>query len=412
MHIVFLNQYARPAGAAGITRHADIGAELVRRGHEVTIVASRYDYLSRTRTSDTADATVDANGVRYAWLSTGTYSGNDRGRVLSMVRYGGAAARTAMRLRPGPDVLVGSSPSLMAPLAASVAARHLGLPWVFEVRDFWPSALVDLGAIREGGPTHRVMARPERSLYRHANRIVSVPPNGALRLQELGIDPGRLVHVPNGSAPVAGPTALPESLSRMVDELDQTFLIVYTGSLGVTHDLQTVLHGLSMLERRQTSEQPIGMVLVGAGVDQEPLERLAQSLDLRGMRFHPPIPKTSVPAILQRSSACLMQAGAADYFKYGLSPNKLFDYFAAGKPVLIASAHPTVVDETETGIRFEPGDPSAFAAAVIRMMELPEEERRRMGERGRELIRTRFLIAAITDTYESLLEGVIAERRQ
>ena len=46
MRILILNQYALPAGEAGITRHGDIGAELVRRGHDVTVIASDFDYRS------------------------------------------------------------------------------------------------------------------------------------------------------------------------------------------------------------------------------------------------------------------------------------------------------------------------------------------------------------------------------
>jgi glycosyltransferase involved in cell wall biosynthesis len=115
--------------------------------------------------------------------------------------------------------------------------------------------------------------------------------------------------------------------------------------------------------------------------------------------------------LLRSADACLMQAGASDYFKYGLSPNKLFDYFAAGKPVLISSAYPTIVDEADAGIRFAPGDPAALADAIVRMMELTPEARERMGERGRQLVETRYSISRIADQYEDLLKQVREGRR-
>ncbi|MCC6619401.1 MAG: glycosyltransferase family 4 protein [Chloroflexi bacterium] len=413
MRVAVLNQYARPAGAAGITRHADIGAELVRRGHDVTIIASTYDYLRRSGSADRGGLEIGPDGVRFAWLNTGDYSGNGRARIVSMVRYGQAAARAAMRLEPRPDVIVGSSAHLLAGLAALVASRRLHIPWVLEVRDFWPSALVDLGAIRRNGPAHRSLERLERYLYVKAPRIVSIPPRGRLRLEELGIDPAKLVHIPNASTVTANSTDVPASLGSMLHELEDRFIIAYTGSLGEAQDLATALDALASIKARNSAAWGrLAFLMVGDGVRRQELEARSAALGLDHVRFHSPIPKQAIPAVLARADAALLQLGAADFLKYGLSPNKLFDYFAAGRPVLIASAHPTVVDETDTGIRFEPGDPSAFAAAVLRMMELPEEERRRMGERGRELIRTRFSIAAITDTYESLLEGVIAERRQ
>jgi len=181
----------------------------------------------------------------------------------------------------------------------------------------------------------------------------------------------------------------------------------------VTHDLETVLDGLIELRRTDTGAfEQLALVLVGDGVEREELEAKTRALGLERVRFHPAIPKGAIPRILDQSDACLMQAGASDYFKYGLSPNKLFDYFAAGKPVLISSAYPTVVDETQTGLRFEPGEPTAFADAVVRLMELPASERQAMGARGKELVRTRYSISSITDTYEDLLKEVIAERRR
>lgn len=411
MNVAFLNQYARPAGAAGITRHADIGAELVRRGHDVTIIASTYDYLRRADKADRDDVEIGPDGVRFVWLNTGSYAGNDRGRVVSMVRYGEAAARAAMRLEPKPDVIVGSSAHLLAGLAALVAARRLHIPWVLEVRDFWPSALVDLGAIGRGGPAHRILERLERYLYAKAARIVSVPPRGQLRLEELGIDPGKLVHIPNASACSVGDAELPASLEAMLDELRGRFLIAYTGSLGEAQDLSTAFRALAEVRvKDRAAWDRLGFVLVGDGVRREELKVEAEDLELSNVRFHPPIAKRAIPAALDRVGVGLLQLGAADFLKYGLSPNKLFDYFAAAKPVLIASAYPTIVDEAGAGIRFEPGDPSAFADAVLRMMALSDDERRAMGKRGRELVATRYSISATTNAYETLLHEVVAQR--
>lgn len=420
MRIVFLNQYALPAGSAGITRHADIGAELVRRGHDVTIIASTYDYLRRRGSRRAQGVEIGPDGVQFVWLDTGAYAGNDRGRTVSMVRYGQAAARATIRLDPCPDVIVGSSAHLLAGLAALVAARRLRVPWVLEVRDFWPSALVDLGAIKRGGMTHRALLRLERYLYERAARIVSVPPNGTLRLRELGLRTGTLVHVPNFSAAPASTddasptaTAMPPTLDAAFGAFAGRFILVYAGSLGQAQGWQSALEALAELGHTDARRAAaIGLILIGDGVQRAALERSITELGLDNVLIHGPIDKAAVPAALARADAGVLQLGDAGFLKYGLSPNKLFDYFAAGKPVLIASAHPTIVDEAGAGLRYEPGDPGAFTEAVTRLMELPADERRRMGERGRELVRTRYSIGAVTDTYEALLREVIAERRR
>src|SRR5207253_2952285 len=142
-----LNQYALPPRSPGITRHADLASELARRGHHVTIVADDYDYLMRRPAQRRRHQEVTSDGVQFLWLKTGSYTGNDRSRVRTILRYTIAAGRAAMRLQPRPDVIIGSSPHPLVALSASAAATWLRVPWIFEARDIWPSALVDLGAL-------------------------------------------------------------------------------------------------------------------------------------------------------------------------------------------------------------------------------------------------------------------------
>ena len=83
--------------------------------------------------------------------------------------------------------------------------------------------------------------------------------------------------------------------------------------------------------------------------------RRARDHGLKNVFFHEPIDKGAIGPVIARADACLMQTAASAHFNYGLSPNKLFDYFAAGKPVLVSSVLPTIVDEVNAGIRYEPG---------------------------------------------------------
>jgi glycosyltransferase involved in cell wall biosynthesis len=415
MRVLILNQYALPAGEAGITRHGDIGAELVRRGHSVTVIASDYDYFTRQRTRRrSVDGRSTYNGVKFVWLRTGTYIGNDRRRMSSMVRYGVSSALAGLRERPAPDVVIGSSPQPLAPLAALVVARLRRVPMVFEARDIWPSALVDLGAIERGGGTHRILERLERYLYGRARAVVSVPPRGCERLAELGVDPAKCTHIPNGATTLlSDPGSVPETLERLTQTGSGRFLLVYAGAIGVPHGFDTVVAAVKRLkESRGEIYERLTVLLVGDGVAAASIRRAAEKHSLDHLHIHAAIDKPAVRSLLLSADACLMQAAASDHFKYGLSPNKLFDYLAASKPVLISSAQPTLVDEANAGIRFEPGDPDALARAIEEMINTPEVERKAMGERGRMLVEKDYSIEAITDRYENLLERLAARRRQ
>jgi glycosyltransferase involved in cell wall biosynthesis len=415
MRILILNQYALPAGSAGITRHGDIGAELVRRGHEVTVIASDFDYLTRRPTRRRSETTsTNRDPVEFVWLRTGTYLGNDRKRVASMVRYAMSATRAGLTSRPGPDVVIGSSPQPLAALAASFVARLRKVPWIFEVRDFWPSALVDMKAIERDASTYRLLERLERHLYASADAVVSVPPRGALRIEELGLDASKCVHIPNAAPAVpVEPGPLPDSLNQLMQDANHRFLLVYTGAIGVMQDFATVLAGVKQLrERKPELYRRLLVLIVGGGVAADATQRRAADLGLDQLHVHPAVAKATAQSLVLRADACLLTLASADAFRFGLSPNKLLDYLAAGKPTLISSSHPTLVDEAEAGLRYEPGSPASLAEAIVTIMTTSTTERDSMGERGRRLAESSYSIKAITDQYETLLQDVVARHRR
>ena len=414
MRVLILNQYALPAGEAGITRHGDIGAELVRRGHDVTVIASDYDYFTRrpTRRGVEGGRTVH-DGVTFVWLRTGSYARNDRRRVSSMIRYTVTATMAGLRMRPAPHVVIGSSPHPLAPLAAMGVATLRRIPWIFEARDIWPSALVDLNAITRNGRTHRALERLERLLYARSDAVVSVPPHGALRLEELGIDPKKCTHIPNGATTLlTEPGELPPSLERILHEARGRFVLLYAGAIGVPHGFGTVVDGIEHLRQtRPDVYDRLLVLIVGDGVAADSIRTAAANRQLDRIVVHPGVPKPVIRSLLSNADACLMQAAASDHFRYGLSPNKLFDYFAAAKPVLIASAHPTLVDEFDAGIRFAPGSPEAFAEAIEAIAGTSTTDREEMGARGRRLVEAEYSIGSITDRYEALLENLVGRRK-
>lgn len=413
MRVLILNQYALPAGEVGISRHGDVGAELVRRGHDVTVIASDFDYFTRQSAGRTHNGAITHHdGVRFVWLRTGAYVGNNRHRTLSMARYGISAAWAGVRHSMPPDIVIGSSPQPLAPLAADIVARIRQRPWIFEARDIWPSALVDLGAIRRGGRTHRTLERLERYLYARADSVVSVPPLGALRLAELGLDASKCTHIPNAATTlVTKPAPVPQSIDRWTGGGARKFLIVYAGAIGVPHDFSTVVEAVKLLkEGERHIYDNLTVLVVGDGVAAASTRRAAEENNLDHLVVHPAISKGAVRTLLLQADACLMHTAASDHFKYGLSPNKLFDYFGAAKPVLIASARQTVVDEARAGLRYLPGDSRALARAIMKIVATPPAERIAMGERGRRLVETSYSVSAVTDRYEALLERLVAHR--
>jgi glycosyltransferase involved in cell wall biosynthesis len=414
MHLLILNQYGLPSGAPGITRHGDLGKELAARGHQVTVVASRFNYLTRGTATKRRAAREILSGVEFRWLDTRTYEANDRRRVRSMIEFTIRAVVAGGRLRHRPDVVLASSPHLLTGLAGLVLALRYRAPFVFEIRDLWPSALVDLGAIRRGGLVHRSLALVERLLYRAARRIVIVPPLAARRVAEVGVDPAKCVFIPNGAdLSDTAERPLPASLRRILEAESDREIIMYTGAHGVSNGLRTVIEAARVLrERNAAAYERIAFVFVGEGSQRDELKRAAAADRHAHIHFHGPIAKSAIAAALAHASALLVQFADAPVYAYGLSPNKLFDYMAAAKPVLLGSRlDSTPVDEAQCGIRFEPGSPSSLAAAIESFVALAPDERARMGRSGRELVERRYNIEVTAGQLEAALDAVMAESR-
>jgi glycosyltransferase involved in cell wall biosynthesis len=325
------------------------------------------------------------------------------------------AAAAGIAMRDKPDVVVGSSPQLLAGLSALAVARRFRVPFIFEVRDPWPSALVDLGAISKEGVANRVLEMVERRLYRHARRIIAVMPHVDRRVAEVGEDPRKCVHIPNASTfpPVAG--EMPANLeAQLRGEAESGHTIVlYAGAHGVSNGLREVLGALDLLrETDQESYDRIALFFIGDGPEKASLQEDAEIRKHARVHFHEAVPKASMVAALQRADFVLVHFAKADFKRYGMSANKLFDAMAVGRPVLLATPlHDTPVDQVGCGIRYEPGSTDALADALRKAVHMAPHEQNVMGQRGREEAAARYDLKVTGAQLEDLLLEVIREHR-
>ncbi len=409
MRLLILNQYALPRGASGITRHGDFGAVLASRGHRVHVIASRFNYLTRRAGERMAPTEGIYSGVWFRWLDTGSYARNDKNRIRSMVAYVLGAVRMALRRENRPDLVVASSPHLFTGVAGVAIAKWHRVPFVLEIRDMWPSVLVDLGALRQGSLMHRILEAVERWLYRRARLIIFVPPDGHRRLSEVGVTDARCVHIPNGTDVNAPAESVPDSLVSLLNELRGRSILMYAGAHGVANDLGTVI---SALDELRTLAPEIyaktATVFIGDGSEKKALaERIAAS-GHAWIRMHPPIAKGAIVDALGRADALVVNVAPAIAHSYGLSPNKLFDYMAAGRPVLISSHVPTIADESGAGLRYDPGDAVGLARCIVHLFDMNIADRDAMGARGKLAVERDYTIEAVAGRLERALVDVLA----
>ncbi|MDJ0696055.1 glycosyltransferase family 4 protein [Mastigocoleus sp. MO_188.B34] len=396
MNILILNQYALPSGSPGITRHGDLAKVLVKRGHQVTIVASGFDYLTRQqdRTAGKKILKENYSGVDFIWLKTTNYKGNDGKRVKSMLDYSIKALLQSLKLKNKPDIVIASSPHLLTGLTGFLLSAYKRIPLLLEIRDLWPSSLVDLGAIKANSLLHRILVKLEKFLYEKATGIITIPPLAYKRVQELLGESDKCTHIPNGivindDRKIFQDVKLPESFLKILEREKNRKIIIYAGAHGVANNLENVLETADYLrEHNLNIYDQIAILFIGGGQKREELINLTQEKKHNHIHFHPPIDKLLLKRMLAHGDMLLLHLADAQVFTYGVSPNKLYDYFDAAKPVLFSSPiENNIVNQIQAGITFLPGRPKKLAEAIDFILKASDKERISMGDNARNYVR-------------------------
>ncbi|HEX7648491.1 MAG TPA: glycosyltransferase family 4 protein [Noviherbaspirillum sp.] len=389
-----LNHYAIEPGSAGITRHFDLAVNLRKHGWQATVIAASVEHITgRQRLEPHEKRRCESySHVPFLWVRTPEYRGNGMRRVLNMLTY------TWRVVMPGctaglskPDVVIGSSVHPLAAVAALLLARRHRVPFVFEVRDLWPQTLVDFGKLSERSPVTWALRRLERWLYRSAVRIVAPLPYAADYISALGISRDKVVWIPNGvdlSATSTSSESVDASARNEVQSKPESpFVLMYFGAHGLANGLSPLIHAMKLVAGEAGSEA-IKLRMIGSGALKEELQRLANTLNLTNISFEPPVPKSTIPQLAAQADGFVITVlGLPQLYRYGISMNKLFDYFAAARPVVIAcNAANNPVLEAGAGITVPPDDPQELARAIIALYRMPPEERQRMGAAGRRYV--------------------------
>jgi glycosyltransferase involved in cell wall biosynthesis len=403
MKILIINHYAVPPVESGGTRHYSLGKELMKRGHKVKILAANFSHQKRVPLVPGVHESIHENHydeLPFIWIKVPPYKRNSPARAINMLSFTKTLlVNKYFRDMDRPDIVIGSSPHPFAAWAAYRLALRWNIPFVFEVRDLWPQSLIDLGRISPKHPGVSFLAKLEKHLYRNAVRIITLLPGARDYIQSLGIKSDKIVWVPNG---------IDVSLSLKEEHKTHTglFTIMYAGNHGFGNGLENIVKCAEILNNAGHSR--IIFRLIGDGPQKEYLRRIAAEKNLSNIRFEEPVPKKDIPTVLKQADAFIMLMKDSPVFKWGVSPNKLFDYLYAARPIIFAvNAYNNPVKEGKAGITVPPEDPQKLAEAVIRLYNMSYDERMQMGLNGQKYVLENHDFTALGAKLEkALLESI------
>jgi len=401
MHILLIHQAFASLDEPGGTRHHEIARFLARHGHQVSIIASPVSYLTgEFQNGEKIEEDLDGLIKIYR---TFTYSALHKSfvhRVFSFFSFMISSFLKSISIK-NVDLVWGTTPPIFQSFSAWLISRLKGIPFLLEVRDLWPEFAIAVGVLKNPFLI-KISFWLERFLYHHADQIIVNSPGFVELVREKG---GREISlIPNGADIGLFNNVNNSEIRKTLGWTDQ-FVALYAGAHGMSNDLGIILKAAQFLKE----EKGIYFVLLGDGKEKSALIHEAEKLDLSNISFLNPVPKNKVAEFLVAADACIAILKPIEMYKTTY-PNKVFDYMAAKKPVILAidGVIREVVEKAGCGIFCAPGDPNALADG-IRFFYTNPEMAVDMGLRGYHFLKTNFSREKFALELLNIMNGMVKQ---
>ena len=407
MNVLYFHQhFVTPKGAGAIRSYA-MARKLIERGHMVTMVCGSAQGGTTGLDGDFVNGRrrgmVDGIDVIELDLK---YSNSDSFTKRAKIFLGFAFRSINIAFTENYDLVFATTTPLTAGIPGIFARWLRGKPFIFEVRDLWPELPKAMGVI-SNPLVLWAMRVLEWVSYRSAHRLIGLSPGIVGGIESLGVRSDRVTMIPNGCdldifVADAEPWR-PEGIESA------HLMAVYAGTHGIANGLDAVLDAAGVLKNRGRND--IRILLIGNGRLKQHLQKRAASENLDNVVFNDPVNKDRLAGLMQATDLGMQILANVPAFYYGTSPNKFFDYIAAGLPVL--NNYPgwlaDMIQTEKCGYTIPAADPVAFADAL----EKASEERnslRLMGENGKKLAAREFDRQILSNRFVDWLEFTAAEK--
>lgn len=369
---MLLTQFFHPDESAISRMGTDLAEDLVALGFRVTVVAGRGTYLGGERLA----AREQYKGIDII-RAQGTSLGkrNLTFRLADYISYS-ASAFTSVAFAEKPDVILAMSTPPFVPAIATAMRVLRGVRFVFWAQDLYPELAVEFGVLQRDSMPTRFLERVSAAILRQADSVITVGEAMAARLVSKGALPSRVHVVPNWADPEAiRPVTHADNTFRATQRLNGKRVVLYSGNMGRSHDIETILAAADTLRERTE----VAFVFVGDGAKARLVAEAAHGN--AAIRLVPYQPRHLLSHSLSAGDLHVVTQEAKTL---GLmEPSKLYGVMAAGRPVLYIGPRGSEVAQTilreSLGEVVANGDVQGVVEAIRRIF----QDGTAMGLRGR-----------------------------
>lgn len=403
--IWFINDYAGSKYHGMEFRNYYVARELVKSGYKVYIISASYMHLFRKLPEISGNFTSEKiDGISYIWLKVPKYKNStDWRRVLKWITFVVKLYFLPTRKLNKPDYIIASpmAPFLIFP--SRYFANKFSAKLIYEVKDLWPLSIIEMGNYSRLNPFIMLMQRAGDYAYKHSDLTISVLSNSYEYMKLHGLKKGKFEYIPNGIC--VNDLSVSKKLDSKYDRQlpKNKFIVGYCGTIGISNALDSFVNAAGFI----SEDLNIGFVIVGDGMEKDKLKSIVEKLDLVNITFIDAIPKEQVNSMLGRFNVCYIGLQKKRIFEYGVSPNKLYEYMYAAKPILYAiNDKENIIEKSGCGITVSSEDPEQIAKGIMKFYKMSDIQRNKMGSNAKEYVLANHTYEKISNEFLNKLEKV------
>lgn len=263
----------------------------------------------------------------------------------------------------GPEVIITSSPTFFSIFAGYFFSKVKNAPFVLEIRDLWPAAMIELGVMKKGLLTD-ILEKMELFFYRKCKKLIMVTNSFKNNVIDRGIDEKKVCVITNGvNQDLFYPRKKKEELMDTY-KLNGKFVVSYVGAHGISQNLTTILKVAKAL----IGCKDIQFLFIGEGAEKEELMKIAEELEITNVSFLDCQPKEIVPELYCISDICLIPLKNIELFQTFI-PSKMFEILACGIPIVasLEGEAADILNESKAALVVKPDNVEEIKAAILKL---------------------------------------------
>ena len=409
MKILCLCQVFETGNDTGSERHFYFCRYAVRKGHRATAITSNVDYKNAkvkfAGSAGTITQSIEGVDIHYVY-SYPNFRGSFVKRFYYYLTYFFTSIFQALKISK-PDVIYAVSTPLTVGLLGYIVSRLRDVPFVFEVTDLWPDAAVACGVVKNKSLI-TLANWLAMFCYKTSAHVVGLGRTLCDRIIAKGIDKHKVSLITNGVDLSLFNNPEPNSAKsleiRKRYDFGDRFIAMYMGAHGAYNALDTIIDAAFILR----DDPRFLFVFIGDGDEKPKIQKRVSDSRLTNILFLPPMTRAESPAMLSAADAFVLPNRKGDFFTGNL-PNKLFDFLAAARPVVVAGAGetPELVMAVGAGKCGPAEDSQTMARYLMNLADMTEEERIAMGRKGRDYVFTHYDREKLCERFMEILSDAI-----